>query len=246
VLALADNEIHVWFVRPERATADSLTRAYQALMSTDERERHRRFYFDRDRHTFLVARALVRTTLSRYADVRPEVWTFAAGPHGRPEIASPRGLPPLRFNLSHTQGLVAIAVALGMDLGIDVEGKRRETTADVARRFFAPPEVRYFESVGPERQPDVFLDFWTLKEAYIKATGEGLSAGLSSFAMRLDDPPTVSFTNGDNANAPDWHFRRLQLTDAHVSSLAVRRPGAAPSIVVRETVPLGDVPDVRP
>ena len=220
--------------------AAALTKQYHALMSADERERHGRFYFDRDRHTFLVARALVRTTLSKYADVPPGDWTFSAGPHGRPEIASPTGLPPLRFNLSHTHGLVAIAVALGVDLGIDVEGRRRETTAAVARRFFAPPEVRHFESVPPAQQPLVFLEFWTLKEAYIKATGEGLSAGLSSFAMRLDDPPTVSFTNGNNATAADWHFRRLTLTDAHVTSLAVRRPGPGPSIVIREIVPLAE------
>ena len=242
MLALADDEIHVWFVRPERAADAALTQAYYALLSADERERHRRFHFDRDRHMFLVARALVRTTLSRYAAVAPGAWTFREGPHGRPEIDSPAGLLPLRFNLSHTRGLAAVAVALGVDVGIDVENTQpRDTSSAIARRFFAPPEVRYFESVPPDRQPRVFLEFWTLKEAYIKATGQGLSAGLSSFAMDLGDPPMVSFTNGNNTTAADWHFCHLPLTDSHVTSLAVFRPGAAPKVVVRETVPLSAV-----
>jgi 4'-phosphopantetheinyl transferase len=144
----------------------------------------------------------------------------------------------LRFNLSHTRGLVAVAVTLGADIGVDVEGRReRDTNLDVARRFFAPAEVRHLESVASGRQPQVFLEFWTLKEAYIKATGEGLSADLSSFAMQLSDPPTIAFANGNQAAADEWHFRRLHLTNAHVASLAVRRHGMAPAVVVREVVP---------
>ena len=247
MLALADDEVHVWFTRPERTTP-ALTERYQALLSPDERDRHGRFYFDRDRHHYLVAHALVRTTLSQYADVEPAAWTFRNGPHGRPEICGPldyaqgglgASASALRFNLTHTNGLVAVAVARGVDVGVDVEGLRmRDTGVDIARRFFAPAETAYLERQAPEDRLRVFLEFWTLKEAYIKAIGKGLAAGLATFAMQLGEPPTVAFATDSHGDPADWHFRRLHLADTHLAALAVRRPGAGPSIVIRETVPL--------
>ena len=255
VLALANHEVHVWFTRPERAIA-ALTERYLALLSSDERDRHGRFYFDKDRHHYLVAHALVRTTLSQYADVDPAAWTFRNGPHGRPEIAGPfdgaQGRPvdgaqgaseaaaaALRFNLTHTNGMVAVAVARGVDVGIDVEGFRmRDTGIDIARRFFAPAETAHLERQAPDDRLRVFLEFWTLKEAYIKAIGKGLAAGLATFAMQLDEPPTVVFATDSHGDSADWHFRRLHLADTHLAALAVRHRGATPSIVIRETVPL--------
>jgi 4'-phosphopantetheinyl transferase len=238
VLALADHEVHVWFTRPERATP-ALAERYQALLSPDERDRHSRFYFDRDRHHYLVAHALVRTTLSQYADVDPAAWTFRNGPHGRPEIAGPDVRASLRFNLTHTDGMVAVAVARGVDVGVDVEGFRmRDTGIDIARRFFAPAETAHLERQAPEDRLRVFLEFWTLKEAFIKAIGKGLAAGLATFAMQLDEPPTVVFATASHGDPADWHFRRLHLANTHLAALAVRQPGAGPSIVVRETVPL--------
>ena len=239
VLALADNEVHVWFTRPDRVATPALTQQYRALLSPDERERHERFYFDKDRHHYLVAHALVRTTLSRYADVEPAAWVFHSGPHGRPEVAGHDTTAALRFNLTHTNGMVAVAVARGADVGVDAEGFRvRDTGVDIARRFFAPAETAHLERQPPADRLRVFLEVWTLKEAYIKAIGKGLTAGLDTFAMQLDEPPTVVFADDRHGDPAAWHFRRLHLADTHLAALAVRRPGMAPSIVIRETVPL--------
>jgi 4'-phosphopantetheinyl transferase len=184
VLTLTADDVHVWHVVPELVSDPALLRRYETLMSPDERARHARFVFAADRHVFLIARALVRTTLSRYAAVEPQAWTFESGEHGRPEIAGPQGVPPLRFSLSHTAGLVALAVALRVDVGIDVEGVRtRAAGLDIARRFFAPAEADALEAMPPERQDRAFLEYWTLKEAFIKATGLGMSMPLASFAF---------------------------------------------------------------
>jgi len=240
VLALGDSEVHVWFTRPERVATPALSERYQALLSPDERHRHGRFYFDHDRHHYLVAHALVRTTLSQYADVAPAAWAFRNGPHGRPEIAGPDPAAAWRFNLTHTNGMVAVAVARGVDVGVDVEGfRQRDTGIDIARRFFAPAESAHLERQPAGDRLRVFLEFWTLKEAYIKAIGKGLAAGLDSFAMQLGEPPTVVFADDSHGDPADWHFRRLHLADTHLAALAVKQPGAAPSIVIRETVPLG-------
>ena len=230
VLTLTADDVHVWHVVPELVSDPALLRCYEALMSPAERARRARFVFPADQHVFLVARALVRTTLSQYADVEPEAWTFQAGPYGRPEIAGPAGVPPLRFSLSHTTGLVAIAVALQVDVGIDVEGierwrpraeNERASGLDIARRYFAPSEADDLETLPPERQGRAFLEYWTLKEAYIKATGLGLSVPLTSFAFELTDPPAIRFDAGPG-DSSEWHFLRLDLSPRHVSALAVR------------------------
>ena len=243
MLPIPANEIHVWHVCPQHALAPELIRLYEALLSADERDRYDRFVFPADRHVHLVARALVRTTLSRYAEVEPRAWVFRQGTHGRPEIAGPAGAPPLRFSLSHTAGLVALALARGLDVGLDVEQEHgRECDLDIARQYFASSEANALESLPAERQPRAFLEYWTLKEAYIKATGLGLSLPLQSFSFRLGDPPQIAFAAVDGGDPTKWHFARLDLGPRHVAAVAVRH-SSRPSLTVRETVPL--TPDVR-
>jgi 4'-phosphopantetheinyl transferase len=232
VLTLTADDVHVWHVDPARVSDPGLIRRYDALMSPDERARHARFVFPRDQHIYLVARALVRTTLSKYAGVEPQAWTFQAGAHGRPEIAGPPGVPPLRFSLSHTAGLVALAVTSRADVGIDVEGiDARASGLDIARRYFAPAEAEALEALPPEQQGRAFIEYWTLKESYIKATGLGLSMPLKSFAFRLIDPPVISFNGPPGGDPLNWHFYRLDLSGQHLSALAVRS-ARRPSLTV--------------
>lgn len=223
VLTLTADDVHVWHVDPALVSDPALIRRYDALMSPDERARHARFVFPRDQHIYLVARALVRTTLSQYADVEPEAWIFQAGPYGRPEISGAPGVPPLRFSLSHTAGLVALAVASQADVGIDVEGiNARASGLDIASRYFAPSEAADLQALEAEKQGHAFLEYWTLKEAYIKATGLGLSMPLKSFAFQLTDPPVISFERSPGGDPSEWHFSRLDLSPRHLSALAVR------------------------
>jgi 4'-phosphopantetheinyl transferase len=166
----------------------------------------------------------VRTTLSRYADVAPAEWRFTAGEHGRPEIAPRAGIPPLRFNLAHTDGLIAMALTLHDDVGIDVEVRRhRSTWLDVARRFFAAAEVAALDALPADEQSEAFLDYWTLKEAYVKATGLGLHAPLQRFWFRRGTVPAIVFDVGFAEDPSAWQFARLHLGPDHVAALAVRR-----------------------
>ncbi len=223
VLTLTADDVHVWHVDPTSVSDPGLIRRHDALMSPDERARHARFVFPRDQHIYLVARALVRTTLSKYADVEPQAWMFLNGAYGRPEIAWPPGGPPLRFSLSHTAGLVALAVTLHADVGIDVEGiNARAPGLDIARQYFAPAEAAALEALPAEQQGRAFLEYWTLKEAYIKATGLGLSMPLKSFAFELADPPAISFNGSPGGDPSEWHFFRLELAAQHLSAMAVR------------------------
>ena len=141
--------VDIWYALPDAIRNPELLEGYKGLLSDDETARYERFWFDRDRQLHLVAWALVRTTLSRYADVSPDGWEFRTNRYGRPEIVGPTGTPALRFNLSHTRGLIACIVATELDVGIDVEDRRRDTQGpEIARRYFSDREVAAFKEVS--------------------------------------------------------------------------------------------------
>lgn len=217
--------------------------AYRQLVTPDENERMARFVFERDRRQFLITRALVRTTLSRYAAVSPTDWRFIANEFGRPEVLDrPAGVADLRFNLSHTDGLIACAVTVGREVGVDVESIAREVTHDVAGRFFAPREVADLHSLPADDQPRAFFDYWTLKEAYIKARGMGLALPLADFAFCLRPAllPTISFEPAMEDDPATWQFFQSSPTATHRLGLAVRRTGPDLPIRLREVVPRVD------
>jgi 4'-phosphopantetheinyl transferase len=210
-------------------------------MSAEEGARQERFVFEKDRHTHLVARGLMRTVLSRYTGVDPASWVFGANSYGKPEIAQPVGLGWLRFNLSHTSGLVVCVVAVGRDVGVDVENVDRQVPAgELARRHFSAREAADVLSRPAADQLDRFYDYWTLKEAYIKARGMGLSIPLGGFTFELTAGRRIGIAFGPEANdrSCDWQFAQLMPTRRHKIAIAVRRePGAGLEIVIRRGFP---------
>jgi 4'-phosphopantetheinyl transferase len=228
LMPLPPDEVHVWIVEPERLTEPRLLQEYHALLDSSEREKHQRFYFEKHRHQFLVSHALVRLCLSRYAPVPPGAWTFTQNAYGRPEVAG-QGSPRLRFNLSHTDGMAICAVALESEVGADVEDTQRPgETVGIADRFFAPAEVAALRALPVERQRERFFEYWTLKEAYIKARGMGLSLPLEQFAFELQpgQPPRIAFDPRLQDEPEAWQFFQLQLSARHKGALAVRRAGS--------------------
>jgi 4'-phosphopantetheinyl transferase len=235
------DEVHLWVVEPECVSEPRLLSAYLRLLDAGERERHQRFRFEKHRHQFLVSHALVRVTLSRYASVPPEAWRFVTNAYGRPELVG-EGLPRLRFNLSHTDGMAVCAVALDMEVGADVEyAERPGQTVELADSFFAPVEAAALRALPPERQRERFFELCTLKEAYIKARGAGLSLPLEQFAFHLEPgrPPRVTFDARLGDEPESWQFVRLRLSAAHPVAVAVRRARGLPLRVrCQRTVPL--------
>ena len=232
--------VHVDLVATDNPETRQLQERYLALMSADEHARMARLVFERDRRRFLLTRALVRTMLSRYAPVAPQEWAFVANVYGRPELLDrPTGVPDLRFNISHTDGLIACAVTIGREVGVDVEHVGRRLSHDVPARFFAPSEVADLNTVPEPERHKVFFDYWTLKEAYIKARGLGLALPLADFAFRLSPPapPEISFepTLGDDPDT--WQFAQDWPTPLHRLGLAIRRTGPDLAIRIRQVVP---------
>jgi len=232
---LSRGEVHLWFLFPDipQLHEPALLEAYRRLLTEDELHRQQRYLQAVHRHQALVARALVRTTLSRYEEVPPDRWRFALGPHGRPEIAEPAA-GGLSFNLSHTTGLMVCAVTRERGVGVDVEDTRRRVSSlQIARRFFAPAEVRQLEA-----GTSAFCDFWTLKEAYLKARGAGLSLPLRRFSFRLvGEDIAVSFEPDLKDDQAAWRFALLRPASWHTAALAVR--GRAPILAAAgQVIPL--------
>jgi 4'-phosphopantetheinyl transferase len=214
---LSAGEIHLWLVNPREIADPILLNRYRALLDTEEQARLRRIRLPGVRHQYLLTRALVRTALSRYAPLSPRTWRFRPNPHGRPLIANSEGRT-LCFNLAHTEGMIVCAVTRDAELGVDVECTLRATrTAEVADRFFADIECRDLHALSADRRRDRFFDYWTLKEAYIKARGLGLACPLGKFAFRLREGERITLKI-DPELADDggrWYCRLGSPSDRH-------------------------------
>ncbi len=243
---LPEREGHLWVVRPEEIDDPGLLDRYRSLLTEDERRKCARFIFEKDRHACLVTRALLRTTLSHYADVPPEAWRFATNDYGCPSIDEPHDARFLRFNLSHTNGLIVCLVARGRDVGVDVEDRTRKgSLLEVADRFFSPFEVRALRSLPPEERLDRFFLYWTLKESYIKARGMGLAIPLAQFSFQLDLDSAeergirVRFDPRLQDDPESWQFSVLSYGRRHAIASSLRRDDADElRLRLREVVPL--------
>lgn len=227
-LALADVPGHAWS-------------RWTTLLDDEERARAARFVFERDRHQFIAAHALLRLLLQELAGGPAGAWRFIAGPHGKPALHPDHRLDRLAFNISHTRGAVACAMTLDHDIGVDIEDLGRPgRLLEIAHAYFAPDELIVLRSAPPAEQRRVFLQLWTLKEAYIKAHGDGLSLPLDRFAFTLS-PPVIAFAPGFPDDPAVWQFRTLSPTASHVLSVAVRHGGTNAVAVAPQPVTPGDI-----
>lgn len=241
-LELPSNVVHLWYVNPDAIEDWYLLAAYHTVMAKDEAQQQARYRFAAGRKEYLVTRALVRSVLSRYAPILPKDWQFIRNKHGRPEISGPFGAPRIRFNLSNTRGLIVCLVAKDRELGVDVEDiQRTGETVAVADRFFSPFEAAELTRQPIYKQRDRFFDYWTLKEAYIKARGMGLAIPLDHFSYHLEDPNAIriSFAPQLPDNPARWQFSLRTLGGRHRIATAIeRRSGEAPiEIQMMDTVP---------
>ena len=207
-----------------------------AVLDAAEQARAARLRFDADRTLYRAAHVLLRQALSRQQPRPPGQWRFVRGPHGRPEIdtAGCRGTEGLRFSLAHTRGLVCCALVHGLPVGIDAECRRPLADARaIAERFFAAEEAAALAAAGPPgsaAEAATFHALWTLKEAYVKALGRGLSMGLDGFAFRLAGGPPAGIELRHHAAAehPAAAWRCLLLyIDGERCTLATALPAPA-------------------
>jgi len=238
-------EIHLWLAFDDRLRDAPVLERFAASMSAAEREREARFRHEPSRLRHRIARGLQRETLSRYLpSVSPADLRFDTIGNGKPCIGAAHGAAGLCFNLTHTDGLTVLAVMRDAEVGIDAEHLERGAALEVARNYFSPLEVAALEALAPARRQVRFYELWTLKEAYLKATGAGLSTSLDRItfdferhtAHLVDEP------------VDGWQFAQFHAGEAHLVAVA-SRVSRAPSLHIRELGPDGESrawPDMTP
>jgi len=200
-------DVHILY-RDTRSLDDAAVELAEHPLSIEERSRRDRLHFENDRRDFIFAHDLLRRALSQYIDVPPANWRFATGDHGKPSIEStdPR-LTALALSLSHTRGCVACAITGSAPVGIDVESiGQSQLSQRVADRFFSEKESSWLRHCPDDLRSTRFTELWTLKEAFLKATGVGLAGSLADISFHLDDHNSIEFSAPSGFKAGEWHF----------------------------------------
>lgn len=206
--------------------------SYRAVLDEDERARAARFRFDARRNEFIVARGLLRCVLGAAMGIEPAAVRFDYSAKGKPRLSAPgekraeqrERETDLRFNVSHSHGQVLVAVTVGREVGVDIEKMRVKTDCEkLAARFFSPGEVEALRRVPAEDRRAAFFTCWTRKEAFLKATGKGITFGLDQFDVAFWPATRAALlsTRFDLAEAARWSMFNLGAPEGFAGSVAV-------------------------
>ena len=217
-----NTSVHVWSAGLDLAAEAESSLA--VLLNAEEFARARRFHFERDRRHFTAARGLLRLLVGRYLGADPAAVRFGYGPRGKPFVTSPGGTA-LRFNLSHSHGRALFAFASGREVGIDLEAGARlgDDWPGLVRRVFSARERGELFSLPAGRQRAAFLNGWTRKEAFLKATGLGLVDGLQSIEVTLDPSCAPVLLAAGETTGPlgRWTIHDLRRGEDYAAALVV-------------------------
>jgi 4'-phosphopantetheinyl transferase len=223
-IALSADEVHVWRVSYARlaAHADEIA----SVLDQAERARAARYRFAADRRRCTISRGVLRRLLAACCGVAPAAIGFSYGPYGKPALEEPAA--DVSFNIAHSGDVGLFALTRSRDLGIDVERCRAEAaTFAIAERFFAAAEVSALRALPAERRTAAFFRCWTLKEAFVKARGLGLSLALDRFVVALapEEPAALLALDGDPVAAASWRLAALPAPAGYAAALAVAGDG---------------------
>lgn len=222
-MSLSLNEIHIWRAEPDESI--NLLEQCRGLLSSDERKRAGRYHFDRDRNRFVLRRGILRTILGLYTNIVPDQLAFKYSECGKPELADGEGVKNIRFNLSFSNGLTLLAFARDQEIGIDVEHVRQVSeTEEISLRFFTAFENYTFRSLPEARKKEAFFSLWTCKEAFIKATGHGMSCPLNKFCVSLVPGETSRLLSIEEnpEEACRWSIIPFAPAAGYMAAMAVR------------------------
>lgn len=186
--ALSGDEVHVWFAELDHP--DAVVQGLGETLCPEECRRANRFRFKHDRQRFVVGRAVLRTILGRYLEIKPQEVSFEYGQFGKPSLAEELEVSKLQFNVSHSGSGALYAVAKSRKIGVDLEFLRPlAEMRTLAEEYFSISENAALEALPEPQRLRGFFDGWTRKEAFLKATGYGLS--LSTKASEASLAPGV-------------------------------------------------------
>ena len=213
-LDLLLNDVHIW--RINLNSSESQLQFFRETLSSDEIARAERFYFPEHRQRFMAGRGTLRAILGQYLDIAPKQVEFEYQPRGKPLLAAKFADKGLLFNLSHSQDLALLGISYQNQIGVDLEYIRTMSDLEgLAKRFFSAREYEYLRLLSPAQQQQIFFRYWTCKEAYLKATGDGL-VQLEEIEIDLTpNQPSKLLVSGD------WSLSELTPADNFAAAVVV-------------------------
>ena len=192
------------------------------ILSEDERVRAKRFVFDVHRRRFIACRAWLRAQLAGRLGCPAASLRFEYGPVGKPALA---GGGPLRFNVSHSDRYALLALADGVEIGVDIERLRPLSDMNaLAERVFSAAERAALAAVAADGRVDAFFAGWTRKEAYIKARGEGIGLlGAIEVALTPGDVPRLIRVAGQPDELQRWSLEALSPVPGFAAAVCVEK-----------------------
>lgn len=242
-LGIQSNEVHLYFLE---GISQAKMRIDATVMTKQEVERSHSYISAEARHEFVLARyALRRILATHFPAIAPRDFQFEFGKYGKPELLFPKS--NLTFNLSHSKGRVVIAVSLGRRIGVDVEAiDRSGDLVGVAEYSFSALEYSELMKQEPSQFRRRFFQIWTLKEAYIKATGLGLNAPLDKFTFLFGPQSNligIQFSKPIEDIEHHWHFQLFENDPSAMVAIAAYKNPSEQIVVQPMTFP--DVEKIR-
>jgi len=217
-LNLLPDEIHVWRIKLNQP--EPQLQNLRNTLSSDEITRAERFHFPQHQQRFIAGRGILRSILSRYLGIKPSEIQFNYQQRGKPVLAEKFAKSGLEFNLSHSQELGLCAVNCQREIGVDLEYIRPVSDLEaLAKRFFLPREYEMLRSLASNQQQEAFFRYWTCKEAYLKATGDGLSQ-LEEVEVFLTPTAPAKLQISQ-----DWSLFELVPANNYVAAVAIANSG---------------------
>jgi 4'-phosphopantetheinyl transferase len=214
-------QVDLWLF-PVGELTDALRKEYVDILFCEEIELSKKIIIQEKKDIFISTKALLRKILHYYTNVPTSAWRFERNLFGKPYISEPSQHRNIHFNISHAKGLIACLISTSYEVGVDVENilKNRDFLG-ISRNVFSEKEVDLLNATSSHRLGRTFYMYWTLKEAYLKARGVGLSLPLTSFWFELSPFPRIFLGPECMDTAKNWYFASKLITKEYLLSLAV-------------------------
>jgi 4'-phosphopantetheinyl transferase len=221
-LILSEDGVHIWRAKLALPTVEIAR--LMSFLSPDEITRANKFKFERHKIRFIAARGILRELLANYLQINPLRVKFSYSDRGKPYLAPSISDRSLQFNLSHSQDYALYGFTRYHPIGVDLEYLREmKDVVKIAERFFSLQEFELISDLTNEEQQTTFFKLWTAKEAYLKATGEGLSGSLDRIAISLtpESHLTLLSVKGNAQPVTSWLMTSfIPITD-YVAAVAI-------------------------
>lgn len=219
---LENDNIYVFIAQYNNNITTILEKEYFDYLSAEEQLKYHRFYFDKDKKLYLLSRAVFKSCLSHYANCHRDQLLFDYGSYGKPELKNDKRIT---FNLSHSNDVVVFIISKSrkLSLGVDVQYcKNQNDLLNLAAHYFSEIEYQAIINAPEDMRNNIFFKLWTLKEAYIKAIGKGLSIPLKDFTFTYYDSEINIKHFSNHEDQYGWSFFLSHIYENHALSLAIR------------------------